>query len=132
MRLYPIVTIGAALALASCGSDDSNDSTGTSAASTGAAAKPEVIDATLTEYKIAPSSTELQVGTYTFKATNKGKQVHIFEVEGQGVESETAEIQPGETADLTVELKKAGTYEFYCPVGNHKDQGMVTEFTVTG
>jgi uncharacterized cupredoxin-like copper-binding protein len=30
---------------------------------------------------------------------------------------------------VTIELK-AGEYEIYCPVGNHKDRGMATKITV--
>ncbi len=36
---------------------------------------------------------------------------------------------PGSSGTLTVDLKP-GTYEFYCPVANHKEMGMEGEITV--
>src|SRR2546426_12068529 len=45
--------------------------------------------------------------------------------------SETAVIQPGSSATLTLTLKP-GTYDVYCPVGedSHKKLGMETELKV--
>ena len=40
-------------------------------------------------------------------------------------------IQPGDKTELTVDLDE-GTYEIYCPVGDHKDRGMVGTLTVGG
>ncbi len=53
---------------------------------------------------------------------------HAVEIEGNGVEEETDTLTGG-SADVTVDLK-AGKYEFYCPVGNHKDAGMEGTLTV--
>jgi plastocyanin len=54
---------------------------------------------------------------------------HAFEVEGQGVEEETATIEPGNRASVTVDLGP-GRYTFYCPVGNHRAAGMEGTLTV--
>jgi Copper binding proteins, plastocyanin/azurin family len=51
-------------------------------------------------------------------------------VEGPGGESETEDIAPGDSAELTVDLSQAGTYEWYCPIGNHKELGMEGEIRV--
>jgi hypothetical protein len=40
------------------------------------------------------------------------------------VEEETETIEPGETAELTVDLSKEGSYEIYCPIDGHRDKGM--------
>ena len=48
---------------------------------------------------------------------------HAVEVEGKGVEKKSRTIQPGQRTSLTVNLKR-GSYEFYCPVGNHQEEGM--------
>lgn len=37
--------------------------------------------------------------------------------------------KPGESGSLTVDLQ-AGTYQIWCPVGNHRSQGMQTTLTV--
>jgi uncharacterized cupredoxin-like copper-binding protein len=76
------------------------------------------------EFALNPAEITLQKpGTYLFKAVNSGGTVHALEVEGQGIEEETEEIQPGQSAELKVKLE-AGTYELYCPVDAHKEEGM--------
>ena len=78
----------------------------------------------VTEFTLKPAEITLQKpGTYLFKAVNSGGTVHALEVEGQGIEEETEEIQPGQSAELKVKLE-AGTYELYCPVDAHKEEGM--------
>jgi uncharacterized cupredoxin-like copper-binding protein len=76
------------------------------------------------EFALKPAEITLEKpGTYLFKAVNSGGTVHALEVEGQGIEEETEEIQPGQSAELKVKLE-AGTYELYCPVDGHKEEGM--------
>jgi plastocyanin len=76
------------------------------------------------EFALKPAEITLEKpGTYLFKAVNSGGTVHALEVEGQGIEEETEEIQPGQSAELKVKLE-AGTYELYCPVDAHKEEGM--------
>jgi uncharacterized cupredoxin-like copper-binding protein len=62
---------------------------------------------------------------------NNGTIEHNLEVEGQGIEEAfDSNLQPGETRTLEVDLQP-GTYEVYCPVADHADQGMRVELTVT-
>jgi plastocyanin len=76
------------------------------------------------EFALKPAEITLEKpGTYAFKAVNSGESVHALEVEGQGIEEETEEIQPSQSAELKVKLE-AGTYELYCPVDGHKEEGM--------
>jgi plastocyanin len=83
-----------------------------------------------TEFRLKPAEITLdKPGTYVFEAVNSGGTVHALEVEGWGIEEETEEIQPGQSAELKVELK-AGTYELYCPLGGHKEEGMEGTLTV--
>src|SRR5215204_3832394 len=85
-----------------------------------------------TEFKLEPSEITLdKPGTYVFKAVNSGDTVHALEVEGEGIEEETEEIEPGQSAELEVKLK-AGTYELYCPVDGHKEEGMEGRVIVKG
>src|SRR5215211_6860323 len=85
-----------------------------------------------TEFKLQPAKITLdKPGTYVFKAVNSGSTVHALEVEGEGIEEETEEIEPGQSAELKVQLK-AGTDEIYCPVGGHAEEGMEGKFTVKG
>lgn len=84
----------------------------------------------LTEFMIDMPA-ELSAGPTTFEITNNGTIEHNFEVEGQGIEEELPEnLAPGATGTLEIDLPP-GTYEVYCPVGNHAGEGMRVEVTVT-
>jgi uncharacterized cupredoxin-like copper-binding protein len=83
------------------------------------------------EYSLKPSHVSFaKAGTYEFKVTNDGQITHALEIEGKGVEDETEDIEPGKTATLKVSLSKAGSYEMYCPIDSHKEQGMKGSVTV--
>ena len=89
-----------------------------------------MIEVEESEYQInMPSS--IAAGPVIFRVTNNGEQEHNFEVEGQGIEEEfETNLLPGETRDLELNLQP-GTYEVYCPVENHAEEGMRLELTVT-
>ncbi|WP_235883272.1 cupredoxin domain-containing protein [Saccharopolyspora elongata] len=66
----------------------------------------------------------LQPGRYTFRAINEGRMPHALEISGPGVaNASTPVVQSGQAADLTVDLRR-GLYDFWCPVGNHRQMGM--------
>ncbi len=104
---------------------------------TGAAALPAphpvALSATLSEWTVELSHDTIAWGRATFTITNAGTIPHAFEVEGRAFERETALIQPGATAALTVTLTP-GQYEVYCPVGgdSHKKLGMEARLRVVG
>jgi uncharacterized cupredoxin-like copper-binding protein len=120
-----LLALFAVLALAACGSSSSESGT------TGQAAAAQAISINETEFKLDPSSVQVdQAGTVTFRVTNNGTIDHALEVDGQGVEEETETIKPGESAELTVDLSKDGSYEIYCPIDGHLDSGMEGTLTV--
>ncbi len=92
---------------------------------------PPAVSAKLSEWRVELSQTTVPAGKVTIAVTNAGSIPHALEVEGPGVEQETAPLQPGATATLTLTLKP-GTYEVYCPVGedSHKKLGMETHLKV--
>jgi hypothetical protein len=95
-----------------------------------AAAAGEV-EVSLTDFAIDMPET-LPAGSTTFVVTNDGDATHGFEIESEelGVEEGLEQnLEPGQSATLEVDLE-AGTYEVYCPVGNHADMGMSLEVTV--
>ena len=98
------------------------------AAAAAAASAPVAVS--LREFAIdMPDS--LPAGPTTFTVTNDGTIEHSFEIEGQGVEQELEHhLKPGESMDLQVDLAP-GTYEVYCPVDGHKEQGMERDLTVS-
>lgn len=61
---------------------------------------------------------------------NTGQLPHAITIDGPGVEQETSEtVEGGERSELTVTLQQ-GKYTVWCPVGNHRSQGMETTLTV--
>jgi uncharacterized cupredoxin-like copper-binding protein len=116
----------------------SSSSAAKTSGTSGGAIKTVVIKET--EFKLSPSSVTLsKPGTYTFKAENKGSYQHSLEIEGKGLKSEGSEegeaklkqvLNPGQSGVLTVTFQKSGTYEMYCPVDGHEEEGMKGEVVV--
>ena len=75
-----------------------------------------------------PGELSAAAGSVTIKLVNESDVPHAVEVEGNGVEQESETITAGET-ELTVDLE-AGEYTFYCPVGQHQQNGMEGTLTV--
>lgn len=126
-RIVLLALLG--LALAACGSDDGGEDGNGAPAAAGA----QTIEIVGTEFALEPATFELdEPGTYTFRLLNEGGTLHALEIEGHGVEEATGEIAAGETVELTVELPEAGEYELYCPVGDHREQGMEGTVVVGG
>jgi uncharacterized cupredoxin-like copper-binding protein len=129
LRLAAIIlSVAAALSVAACGGDDDDDNGGSdqTAASTqattggGGGGGGETVQIGETEFALDPSEANVQAGEVT------------LEVEGQGVEEKTDLIEPGQSATLTVDLSQSGSYEMYCTVDSHREQGMEGEVTVQG
>jgi plastocyanin len=122
----------AALGVGACGGDDDDENGEETAAQTATAPAGggETVSISETDFALDPSDPTVKAGTVNFRVTNDGQTTHALEVEGPGGEAETDDIAPGQSAQLTVELNEAGTYEMYCPVGNHKEMGMEGEITV--
>jgi plastocyanin len=55
---------------------------------------------------------------------------HGIAVEGKGVDKDGPIVKPGKKSTLTVKLRKAGKYEFYCPFDSHKKLGMKGTLTI--
>ncbi|MGI8679888.1 MAG: hypothetical protein ACR2LX_14645 [Jatrophihabitans sp.] len=135
IRIPVIAATGAAaIALAACSSSGSSlgganstaaappPATGSTQQQVGGNGTSET--ATETEFHIALSSKRLKPGTYTFHVKNAGSIIHVFTVDGPGVKDKsTGDVSPASSGTVTVTLK-AGSYEIYCSVGNHKMEGM--------
>ena len=122
-RIASCALLALALLAPSCGGDEESQSTG---------AARETIEVVATDFAFEPASIEVdEPGIYAFRLVNRGDSTHALEVEGEGDQAATADIGPGESAELKIELK-AGRYELYCPVGNHKELGMKGTLSVGG
>jgi uncharacterized cupredoxin-like copper-binding protein len=138
-----LVGAAAALALiaAGCGGS-SNDSKSTTTAAkpaatqagTGGGGKALAVEET--EFKIAPKDATVTAkgGKVTLKVTNAGGAVHALDIEeaaGDGKDVESGVISPGSSKAVTAAIKP-GTYEWYCPIGDHRQEGMEGKITVKG
>lgn len=140
-----VVAVAAAVVLAGCGSSGSGGGTaaggassaggGASSAAGGgtsssAAGAGTAVTVDASEYALKLPSTHMAPGTYTFTMDNVGHATHAIEIEGPGIDkAKSSTAGPGGKATLTVTLQP-GSYEMWCPVGNHKQAGMDTTITV--
>jgi plastocyanin len=139
-RLAAGLSAGAlALALTACGSDSTSSSapeSGAGTSSSGASSASSdtagsAVTATEADFSIALSEDTLPAGTYTFTVTNSGSATHSLEISGPGVDGVVSDkVQGGESTTMTVTLQP-GTYDVWCPIGNHRAMGMDTTLTVT-
>jgi uncharacterized cupredoxin-like copper-binding protein len=126
-----LATAGLALAtaLAGCGGDDDGNKEPSPAPARTAG---ETVAVTESDFKLDPADPRIdKPGDVVFRVVNEGAVDHSLEVEGPNGESKLAQtLAPGDSATLEVKLDKRGKYEWYCPVGNHRQLGMEGEITV--
>lgn len=127
--LAVVLALGAGAGLLLAGADASPISSHTSKATviTVVAGKPGELAFQLSK------STNLKVGTYTFKVTNKGLGFHTFKFCTTPVKTGakntctgkvTKTLHPGQTASITVKITKVGKYEYLCSIPGHAAGGM--------
>jgi plastocyanin len=134
--LVLLLSAGVLLA-AGCGGDDDDDGGGSGAAPAATETATEEASGggealTLTADPggaISWDKSELnaKAGSVTIKLVNDSDVPHAVEIEGNGVEEESETVTGGET-EVSADLK-AGEYEYYCPVGSHR-QTMTGTLTV--
>jgi uncharacterized cupredoxin-like copper-binding protein len=94
-----------------------------------------VVEATLSEWKIALSRDSIPAGPVAFQIRNSGSAEHAFEVEGAQADGEfkSDPLAAGETVTMSMNLKP-GIYEVYCPLSvdgtTHRQAGMRTRLRV--
>jgi plastocyanin len=127
--LLALVLAAGVLTAAGCGGDDDNGGSGSSSGGTGTESDSSSSSGgggeTLTvtadpggQLSWDKSELSAKAGKVTLKIVNESSIPHAIEVEGNGVEEETKTVA-GANAEVTVDLK-AGEYEYYCPVDDHK------------
>lgn len=132
------------VAAAACGTDPDDDEDRTPAPAspteaTGAPGQPTAeeepeateVTVTMVDFQLELSETSFAPGEYTFVAEQAGEEPHALTIEGPGVSDTTPEISPGGgSEELTVTLEP-GTYQLWCPVGDHREDGMETTIEVS-
>ena len=112
-----------AAALAGCGSDDDGDGGDE-------AAPADAVELVATDFAFEPSSLTLDAaGEHTLALANEGEFPHALAFDD--LDAATGNVDPGASGEVTVELEP-GSYTLYCPVGNHRDQGMEGTLVVGG
>ncbi|HZB05657.1 MAG TPA: plastocyanin/azurin family copper-binding protein [Thermoleophilaceae bacterium] len=146
MRSFALIALvlSLALPLAACGDDDddsgSSGSGGTDSAeqaTTGGEMEAGSAGGETLEIAADPggalkfdkSSLTAKAGKVMIVMDNPSDLPHAVEIEGNGVEVAGDTVMKGGVSEASADLK-AGEYEFYCPVGNHKDAGMEGTLTV--
>ena len=131
--VVPLIVAAFAL-VAGCSSSGSSGGTSGSGGGggSGSGGGGTKVTATETEFHIALSTSTFSAGKYTFTAVNKGQLEHSLVINGPGVNKIQTQslLAPGQSASLTVTLSK-GTYDIYCGVPGHKQQGMDVHIKVS-
>jgi plastocyanin len=86
----------------------------------------------LSEFVFTPDRFAVGAGARTFTLRNTGMNPHNMHIEGNGISVDVkpdGPVMAGQTFTGTVTLA-AGTYQVWCPVGTHRDRGMVGTLTV--
>jgi plastocyanin len=122
-RITWILLISVALLAAGCGGDD--DEGGGGGGGGGGLTLTADPDGAISW---EPGSLSASSGSVTIKLVNQSDIPHAVEVEGNGVEEESDTVTGADT-ELTVDLEP-GEYTYYCPVGDHRAQGMEGTLTV--
>jgi plastocyanin len=139
MRPTPLLAFAGTvivLAAAGCGGGGGSGGSSTSTASSGSggsggAAPVKTIRIVEKEYSLSPSSVSIsKPGLYVLQGVNQGTISHGIAIEGNGVDMDGPIVSPGATSTLRVTISKNGSYEIYCPVGNHKQMGMEGHITL--
>lgn len=90
------------------------------------------VEATLAEWSVTLSQDSVPAGALAFNVRNTGSMVHRFEVEGNGEEWASEDINPGDEVTMSLNLAP-GVYEVYCPIEDgqsHQARGMTTTLRV--
>lgn len=123
MRILAVLLIALALPFAAGCGEDEEEAGGDDAAAA------QTVEVSATEFAFDPADISVDPGAVVFELANDGSAPHALEIEGGGVEVVSDTIDGGESSTLEATLEE-GTYEVYCPVGDHRDRGMEGTLTV--
>ncbi len=90
-----------------------------------AAPAAQTVRVTETNYRIT-LSTRPRAGLVTFVIRNAANDEHDFRLRGGGISRKTPMLEPGQTARLSVRLKRGVRYQIWC--APHADEGMRLTF----
>lgn len=131
MRIRALcVALLSATTLAACGGDDEEP------APTNEGTEQLTLEITAEEpgsgrYAFDPAELTADSGEITIEMESPGdlKAPHSVSLEGDGVSEAGEVVDPGGTSTVTAQLEP-GDYTYFCPVGDHRAQGMEGTLTV--
>ena len=130
MRRLTLIAAIAVLAFAGCGGDDKEPASSSGSSSSSSGGENITISADPGgALKLDMTELTAKAGKVTVTMDNPSDVPHAVEIEGNGVEAEGKTVGKGAKSVASADLK-AGTYDFYCPVGNHRAEGMEGKLTV--
>jgi plastocyanin len=126
-----------AVGLAACGDDDEQTASTTTETETVVPTVTQTVvvqnkinlAVSMTEFAFDPANPTIKPGIVTITATNDGTIDHAVTVEAPNGNVSTPTVMPGDSAKIKLKLPP-GTYDWFCPIGNHEAQGMKGTITV--
>ena len=131
-----IIALLSAITLAACGSGDEETPSSTpapAAASEGGGETLKLIaeEPGEEEFAFDPAELDAKAGAVTIDLELPAdlKEPHAIAIEGDGVDEFGETVGAGATSSVTADLAP-GEYTFYCPVSDHRVEGMEGTLTV--
>ncbi len=91
----------------------------------------EVLDVTLSDFKIVPSTMQARAPRVRFRITNEGTFTHSLELAFDRDPITSPNIGPGQTGYLDIDVRP-GTHTLTCPVAGHSVRGQRATLEVSG
>lgn len=87
------------------------------------------VNVTGADFSYNPDEIKVKKGdTVKIVLTSGDSMPHDFVIDELNIQSD--QVTQGQTAEVTFVADRAGEYEYYCSVGNHREQGMVGTLVV--
>jgi len=126
-RTLAALTAAVALALGACGGDDSSSTEEPAAPASGGGQTVKLAADPGGALEFDKTELTAKAGKVTLSMDNPSDVPHNVQIDGEGEPGDT--VTKDGVSNATAELK-AGTYEYFCAVGSHRDAGMVGKLTV--
>ncbi len=91
----------------------------------------QVIEVTLSDFKIVPSTMATNASRVRFLITNEGSFSHALEIAFERDLETSPNVGPGQTGFLDVDMRP-GTHELICPITGHAVRGQRASITASG